>query len=105
MRQEQSAIKARRMDLPLEDPELWNVDEIILVDDFSGRYVSEITKPGTFVWNEPRKTQVELPTFKWRIGSKWFGAVVPVDFDEHGNEEPFCVSLRLRRMIEESRAL
>lgn len=93
------------MDVPLEDPKLWDVEEIVLVDDFEGRYVSEITQPGTFVWNEARKREVVLPTFKWRIGDKWFGAVVPVDFDECGNEEPFCVSLRLRRLIEESRAL
>jgi len=93
------------MDVLVNEPDLWGVDELVLVDDFGGRYVSEITKPGVFIWNEARKREVVLPTFKWRIGEKWFGAVVPVDFDERGNEEPFCVSLRLRRLIEESRAL
>lgn len=87
------------------DATMWQVDEIALVEHFDGRYVSEITKPGTFIWNEARKREVELPTFRWRIGDKWFGAVVPIDFDEQGNEEPFCVSLHLQRLIEESRAL
>jgi hypothetical protein len=90
--------------ITLEDPALWGVDEIFLVDDFSGRYVSEVTVPGTFVWNEPRRRQVELPTFKWRIGDRWFGAVVPIDFDDKGNEEPLCVSLRLKRYIDESKS-
>ena len=85
------------------DPTLWDVDEIALVNDFSGRYVSKITIPGTFVWNAPRQREVELPTFKWRIGTNWFGAVIPIDFDDDGNEEPLCVSLRLARLIEESK--
>lgn len=93
------------MDVPLEDPKLWDVDEIALVDDFEGRYVSDVTKPGTFIWNEATKREVVMPTFKWRIGDKWYAAVVPIDFDERGNEEPFCVSLRLRGLIEKSRAL
>ena len=87
------------------DASLFGVDEIALVNDFTGRYVSEITKPGTFIWNEARKREVELPTIRWRIGDKWFGAVIPIDFDEEGNEEPFCVSIRLGRLIEESKSL
>ena len=87
------------------DPAMWGVDEIALVEHFDGRFVSEITKPGAFVWNEARKKEVELPVFRWRIGDKWFGAVVPIDFDEDGNEESLCVSLRLKRLIDESRAL
>lgn len=91
-------------DVHLEDPALWGVDEIFLVDDFEGRYASKVTVPGTFIWNEAKQREVRMPTFKWRIGEQWFGAVVPIDFDEKGREEPFCVSLRLRRYIEESKA-
>lgn len=76
----------------------FGVDEIRVVEHF-GRYTSKVAVPRRFVWEKHRGREIDCPMVQWRIGDKWFGAVIPAEPDHRGWLDQGKAETALRDMI------
>lgn len=76
--------------------------EAIELADHHGSYRASTVVAGHFVWSLPRKIEIDCPMFKWIVGGKRFGGVVPVTFERNGTPDNAAILASLRSMIAES---
>jgi hypothetical protein len=80
----------------------FGVDAIERIEHY-GRYTIRVPRPRRFVWEAYRERELDLPMIRWRIGDRWFTAVIPIESDRRGLMDQRKAEQSLRSLIEQSR--
>lgn len=84
-------------------PDRFGVDEIRRVEHY-GRYLIKAPVPRRFIWEKHREREIECPLIQWRIGDKWFAAVIPIEPNHLGLMDEAKAVASLRSLIDVSRS-
>lgn len=80
----------------------YGADEIRRVEHY-GKYTTTFAVPKRFIWELEREREVECPLVEWRIGERWFRAVIPIEPNIYGCIDHAKAEKKLVELIAESR--